>query len=171
MAIAQSASQRESGTKRVKRPNFIQQARQLHLYLGTFFAPAILFFAITGALQTFSFHERTRGSSYDPPVLLMKLAQLHKKQTLAIVQKKPAPQEAGNPAAHTENRAGAETAKPQSQPAGTLLMKWFTFVMAIGLVTTTLLGIYMSFKYNRDRRVVWGLLIAGTVLPTLIALV
>jgi hypothetical protein len=49
-------------------------------------------------------------------------------------------------------------------------MKWFTFIMALGLVTTTLLGIYMSFKYNRDRRLVWGLLIAGAVLPTVIAL-
>src|SRR5881227_1671082 len=102
MAMAQEAPPRESGTRRAKRPNFIQQARQIHLYLGTFFAPAILFFAITGALQTFSFHERSRGSSYDPPVLLMKLAQLHKKQTLAIVQKKPAPQEVGRPVANPE---------------------------------------------------------------------
>ncbi len=170
MAIAQEADPRESRTKRPKRSNFIQQARQLHLYLGTFFAPAILFFAITGALQTFSFHERTRGSSYEPPVLLMKLAQLHKKQTLALGQKKPAPQEASGAAAHPQNRTATEEAKPPSQPAATLLMKWFTFIMGLGLVTTTLLGIYMSFKYNRDRRVVWGLLIAGALLPTMIAL-
>jgi hypothetical protein len=171
MAIAQEAYQREAGTNRAKRSNFIQRARQLHLYLGTFFAPAILFFAITGALQTFSFHERTRGSSYEPPVLLMKLAQLHKKQTLALGQKKPAPQDASRPAAaHPENRTETGETKPPSQPAATLLMKWFTFIMALGLVTTTLLGIYMSFKYNRDRRLVWGLLIAGAVLPTVIAL-
>ena len=28
--------------------------RTLHLYIGTFIAPALLFFAFTGALQTFS---------------------------------------------------------------------------------------------------------------------
>jgi len=168
MAIAEEANPRESGRKRVKRSNFIQQARQLHLYLGTFFAPAILFFAITGALQTFSFHERTRGSSYEPPVLLMKLAQLHKKQTLALGQKKPTPPEASRP--QSENRPGAEATTPPPQPMATLLMKWFTFLMGLGLVTTTLLGIYMSFKYNRDRRLVWGLLITGAVLPTVIAL-
>jgi hypothetical protein len=38
--------------------------------------------------------------------------------------------------------------------------------MALGLVTTTLLGIYMAFKYNRSRIIVWGLLIAGVVIPT-----
>ncbi len=140
------------------------------MYLGTFFAPAILFFAITGALQTFSFHERTRGSNYDPPVLLMKLAQLHKKQTLTLAEKKAPPQETNRPVAHEVNRPAVQPPKPPSQPTSTLLMKWFTFLMALGLVTTTFLGIYMSFKYNRDRRVVWGLLIAGAVLPTVIAL-
>src|SRR3954453_13454531 len=97
MAIAEQKGSAKAGGKSRRSSSFIQQARQLHLYMGTFFAPAILFFAITGALQTFSFHERTRGSSYDPPVLLMKLAQLHKKQTLAIAPKKPTPEEANRP--------------------------------------------------------------------------
>ena len=30
--------------------------RLTHLYLGVFIAPAIVFFAFTGALQTLSFH-------------------------------------------------------------------------------------------------------------------
>jgi hypothetical protein len=161
MAAVQEASRRELDQKRTRKSSLIQQARQIHLYLGTLFAPAILFFAITGALQTFSFHERTRGSNYEPPVLLMKLAQLHKKQTLTIAPKKPAPQDA--------KRGASEAAKP-SMPTATLLMKWFTFLMGVGLVVTTLLGIYMSFKYNRNRLLVWGLLIAGTVLPAIFAL-
>jgi hypothetical protein len=37
--------------------------------------------------------------------------------------------------------------------------------MAIGLTTTTLIGIYMAFAYNRDRRLILGLLFAGTILP------
>ena len=35
---------------------WLKQARQWHLYLGTFFAPSILFFALTGALQLFGLH-------------------------------------------------------------------------------------------------------------------
>ena len=100
----------------------------------------------------------------------MKLAQLHKKQTLTIPQRKPAPPTASRSGARPENRPDAEANRPPAQPLTTLLMKWFTFIMAIGLVVTTVLGLYMSFKFNRDRRVVWGLLVGGTLLPLVIAL-
>ncbi len=46
---------------------FLRYTRLVHLYIGVFIAPALLFFALTGALQTFSLHETTRGSSYKPP--------------------------------------------------------------------------------------------------------
>jgi len=55
--------------------------RQIHLYIGIFISPALLFFAFTGALQTFSLHETTQGSSYKPPAWIATLAQVHKKQT------------------------------------------------------------------------------------------
>jgi uncharacterized iron-regulated membrane protein len=45
----------------------LKSTRLIHLYIGVFIAPALLFFAFTGALQTFSLHETTRGSSYRPP--------------------------------------------------------------------------------------------------------
>ena len=66
------------------RKQALKAARLLHVYLGVFFAPAILFFALTGALQTFSLHEEARGSAYKPPVWIVRLAQLHKKQVLAL---------------------------------------------------------------------------------------
>jgi len=47
----------------------VKLLRMLHLYLGVFAAPALLFFAFTGGLQTFSLHETTRGSSYTPPAM------------------------------------------------------------------------------------------------------
>ena len=65
--------------------------RQLHLYLGVFTAPMLLFFAITGGLQTFSLHETTRGSSYTPPAWLASMAQLHKKQTTVMPMRKASP--------------------------------------------------------------------------------
>jgi hypothetical protein len=39
-------------------------------------------------------------------------------------------------------------------------LKWFFLAMSMGLVFTTLLGIYIAFKYNRSRTLVWGLLSA-----------
>lgn len=35
--------------------------RQLHLYLGTFCAPLILYFCVSGAWQVFGFHDIPRG--------------------------------------------------------------------------------------------------------------
>src|ERR1700709_296153 len=72
--------------------NLLRLSRVLHLYLGVFATPALIFFALTGFLQTFSFHEATRGSDYKPPKLFVELGQLHKKQTLVVPEKKsPAP--------------------------------------------------------------------------------
>src|SRR5580698_1895303 len=67
--------------------------RSLHLYIGVFIAPMLLFFALTGALQTFSLHETTPGSSYKPPALFVSLAQIHKKQTYLIPLRKSRPAE------------------------------------------------------------------------------
>lgn len=128
--------------------------------MGVFFAPAIIFFALTGALQTFNFHEAQPGSTYQPPVWIQKLAQLHKKQTAQIRQRPPAP-----PQGRREER---ETPRPKPpQPLSTTLLKWFVFVMSLGLITTSLLGVYMAFQYNRDRRMIWALLALGTVIPAL----
>lgn len=60
---------------------FLKTTRTIHLYLGVFTAPMLLFFAISGGLQSFSLHETTRGSSYTPPAWLASAAQFHKKQT------------------------------------------------------------------------------------------
>src|SRR5580704_16397624 len=72
---------------------FLRYTRLTHLYLGVFIAPALLFFAFTGALQTFSLHETTRGSSYKPPAWAVLLAQIHKKQTPIVPVRKAAPAE------------------------------------------------------------------------------
>ncbi len=65
--------------------------RALHLYLGVFTAPALLFFAFTGALQTFGLHEAARGSDYKPPAWLEAMAHLHKKQSLEVPVRRAPP--------------------------------------------------------------------------------
>lgn len=62
----------------------LKSVRLIHRYIGLFFSPTILFFAITGGLQMFGLHEGARGSSYVPPNILVHLSQLHKKGTLYL---------------------------------------------------------------------------------------
>ena len=76
----------------MSRNALLKSSRLFHLYSGVFLAPALIFFAITGGLQTFSFHETTKGSNYKPPRILVELGQLHKKQTVVVpVRKGPPP--------------------------------------------------------------------------------
>ncbi len=65
--------------------------RKVHLYLGIFTTPALLFFAITGALQIFSMHETTQGSNDKPQAWIRSLAQLHKKQTTVVPPRRARP--------------------------------------------------------------------------------
>ncbi len=69
----------------------LKSVRLIHRYIGLFFSPTILFFAITGGLQMFGLHESARGSSSVPPNILVHLSQLHKKGTLYLLPRKVAP--------------------------------------------------------------------------------
>src|SRR5271170_4934326 len=75
----------------------LKPIRLTHHYIGLFFSPTILFFAITGGLQMFGLHETARGSSYVPPNILVHLSQLHKKGTLYLPPRKPAPPNVAKP--------------------------------------------------------------------------
>ena len=71
------------------RISVLKTARLIHLYLGAFITPAILFFALTGILQTFSLHDAAKNGSYKPAYWIVALAQLHKKQTIQVPDRKP----------------------------------------------------------------------------------
>lgn len=143
----------------------IKSIRLLHRYMGLFFAPAILFFSFTGALQTFSWHETSRGSSYQPPAWIVRMAQLHKKQTFVL----PAPKPKAAVGSPQDSRPTPEK-KPAGTKASVLVLKCFVFVMSIGLALSTLLGIAMAFFYGGDARVVWAVVLAGIVLPIAVTL-
>jgi len=148
---------------------FLKLMRKLHLYIGVFSTPALLFFAFTGALQTFSFHETTQGSSYKPPAWTVKLGQLHKKQTLDVPVRKPRP---AADAPRAEKPADAAPGKapdaPAPKPKTHLPMKIFFLLVSIGLFLSTLTGLYMSYKYDRNKLLITGVLLAGIVVPLLL---
>ena len=157
----------------------LKNVRQLHLYLGTFFAPSIVFFAFSGALQLFGLHEGPPGETYQPPAWVEKLGSIHKNQTLAERHGPPpgfgsgpirppsARSEPGQPA-QAQNRHRDEGRRDS---LSTLALRCFFLATSIGLVFTTLLGIYMAFKFNRSRALIWSLLCLGAAIPAaLIAL-
>jgi hypothetical protein len=171
---------------------FLHYTRYTHLYLGVFIAPALLFFAFTGALQTFSFHETTRGRSYKPPAWIATLAQIHKKQTMTVPVRKlrsPDPQPEGpradradkaakadrtdranqtdkaNSEVGTDKTDRAQTAAAPAKSHNPLPLKFFFLLVSIGLFISTLTGLYMSYRYSRNRTVITGLLIAGVIIP------
>lgn len=111
--------------------------RQIHLYLGALFGPLLIFFALSGALQTFRLQESPKDSAYTPPGWIVRFAEVHMNQ-----------------------RAVKDRNVPPSVP-----LKWFVVLMSLGLIVTSVLGLYMAFKYTADRRVVWGVVIMGVVIP------
>lgn len=140
----------------------MKRIKQLHLYLGLFLAPSVIFFAFSGALQIFRLQDSKPGSTYQPPSWIVALAGVHKDQRFETQRPaRPAP-----PAG--EAAAAPRPAAPASQPPvnrPSTALKWFFLLEAIGVITTTILGIMMAFKYNRGRRLIWGLLALGIILP------
>jgi predicted small lipoprotein YifL len=88
----------------------------MHRYLGLFFAPTIVFFAITGGLQMLGLHETARGSSYAPPNILVHLSPLHKKGALYLPPRKVAPPNSAKSDGVKLDGPKLETPKPTQAP-------------------------------------------------------
>ena len=132
--------------------------RVWHTYLGMLIAPSVLFFALTGALQIFSLHEA--HGAYQPLPVVEKLGKLHKDQVFARKERhelepKPAPQNAPPPPPHDDDHVSL----------GTLVLKWFFLLVAAGLTSSTVLGLWIGLTHLRHKRVALGLLAVGIVLP------
>lgn len=161
---------------------FLKIARQIHLYVGVFIAPALLFFALTGGLQVFSLHETTRGSDYKPPAWLVTLAQLHKKQTTTVPVRKARPMDADGhapapmasasaPGSNAPAPAPAKADAPRPEARNPLPLKIFSALVALGLFISTLIGLYMAYRYTRRPVLVSVLLLAGIVVPIVLTLI
>ncbi|WP_426663180.1 PepSY domain-containing protein [Rhodanobacter aciditrophus] len=146
---------------------FLKGCRLVHLYLGVFTAPALLFFAITGGLQTFGLHESARDGSHAPPKWLAVAAQLHKKQTMDVPVRKLRP--AANAASVPAARPLAGTAARRA--GNPLPLKIFTALVALALAVSTLTGLYMAWRYTRHAGRVVAVFLAGVAVPLLLALV
>ncbi len=133
----------------------LKQMRNIHLYLGVFFSPLLIFFIVSGTLLTFELHEAPEPltaqetpaptsaapveleNSYVPPKTLVSMSQVHMHQRWVSKNKEPEP----------------------SIPFRILIV-----MMSVGLLATTVLGIVMAFKYTKPW-LVWLCLFLGTAIP------
>ncbi len=150
--------------------------RDIHLYLSMLFAPSLLFFAVTGALQLFNLHEVRPDRSFEPPVLLQELGMVHKDQVFTVPRRRgpPAsPQGAGTP---TETQPAVAVPPPPAPPPNAdrrsgwqvLALKIFFLLAAIGLIASTCLGIWIGLRPGRNRRPAIGLFVIGAVFPIML---
>lgn len=137
------------------RGQWVRSLRRYHRLIGLFFTPAILFFSITGALQTLEFHDARQGAV---SAWLTNAASLHKHQRLS----KPKPS-AGNAAPSSSASASASPA-PREHPA----LRLFVVLMAIALAGSALSGCVIALQMRATRREAVAALIAGIVVPVIL---
>lgn len=128
-----------------------------HSYLSVFIAPSVIFFALTGALQIFNLHEAHAG--YQPPVLLEKLARVHKDQVFERAERHEPPPPAPPP------RDDDDEGGPSSL---TLALKWFFLLVALVLTTSATLGLWIGLTHITRKRVSALLLCGGCLVPLLL---
>jgi len=114
--------------------------RNIHLYLGVFFAPLLIFFLISGCWQTFRLNDASKDGSYKPPAIIKSLSQVHKDQRW------------------TDSKTLTAPAIP---------FQCLVILMSLGVLITTLLGIVMAFKYTKVW-IVWGCLLMGLLIPCIL---
>jgi hypothetical protein len=145
----------------------MMSVRRWHSYLGLFMAPSVLFFALSGAVQLFSLHEA--HGSYRPAALVEKLSSVHKDQVFRLGHHhEPAPdaesskggQPGGSPAPED-----ADTPEP-----ATLALKTFFLVVALCLILSSALGLWIGLTQTRHKRVTWALVLAGALIPAALVL-
>jgi hypothetical protein len=135
--------------------------RRLHVWVSVFVAPSLIFFSVTGALQTFRIPDQK-----DASVLLVKLARVHKDDVFAVKPAPPPRPQGAGPAGRRPTEAAAPT-KPPARPS-TQGAKWFFALVSVAVAITTVLGLWMALAYSRDRLWMWILMIAGAAIPIVI---
>jgi hypothetical protein len=141
--------------------------RTWHTYLGLLIAPSVLFFALTGALQLFGLHES--HGSYQPAVLIEKLSSVHKDQVFA--QKEHDDHGEHQPSTGSLDHSHDHEAHDEEPSLGTVLLKWYFLLVALSLIVSTVLGLWMGLNHVRHRRTGWVLVAIGTIVPIILIVV
>ena len=107
----------------------MKRLRQLHLYLGVFFTPLLLFFIGTGWFQTVN-PDRLKSPG-EAESLVQKLRVVHTDQI------------------YPETGALRQGGSPK-------LFQALVVVMSVALIVTTVLGLVLAFRFSRVLWMNWG---------------
>lgn len=119
----------------------MKNIRRVHLYLGCFFTPMLLFYVLTGWYQTL--HPNRLKSPADAETLVQKLRVVH------VDQIYPSDQEF-------------------KKPSTPKLFQALVVVMSIAATLTILLGLILAFRTLKNQWPVWLSLVLGVLLPALL---
>lgn len=111
--------------------------RDIHLYLGCVFAPLLIFYSVTGAWQCFDFHHSRADGSYTAPAWIQEMTRVH-------------------------INAKAVLGKSIRMAGG---FRYYALAMAVGLVSTSILGIILAFQVARRKSLVCACLGFGVLFP------
>ncbi len=146
----------------------MRRIRQLHLYIGVFFLPGILFFAISGGLQAFRLQQASGWDGAPPPAWMAWMGSVHIDQTVPRAEA-PKPPAAAKPPADPAKEA-AKAAERAARSRAALPMKIFTAVLAAALALSTLLGAAIALNSRATRRTSLWMLLAGSAVPLVLLL-
>jgi len=117
----------------------MKRLRRVHLYLGCFFAPLLIFYVSTGWYQTVN-PDRRKGVA-DSTDLISRLSRVHVEQYYP-----------------SESATGYRTK----------FFRLLVVLMAIALITTVILGIILAIRTSRNPWRVWLCIALGIVLPVVL---
>ena len=112
--------------------------RRLHLYLGVFFAPMLLFFIVTGWYQT-AYPDR-RKSVFEASAVMDRLRAVHADQTFPVAS---------------------------ANSYSTRAFRWLVYAMSAALLATLVLGLVLAFRTMKQKWRVWLMLGLGLAIPAL----
>jgi uncharacterized iron-regulated membrane protein len=141
-------------------PQTMRRVRQWHFYMGVFFAPMIIMFALSGALQTFRLQEE-KGWGSQPPAWIETIASVHRDSKLPKAK----------PAAEASHEAAKPAvAKPRPPGPNKLPMQILMVVMSVALLMSALLGVMIALNNRQTRQRSLIMLAAGTIVPVALLL-
>ena len=141
----------------------MRRVRQFHFYLGVFFAPLIVLFALSGALQTFRLQEE-KGWGGTPPAWIEYMASVHMDSKLPKAVAAEGSQDEALPA----GPKAAKPARPKAAAVNKLPMQIFMTAMSVALMVSAFLGVAIALNSRATRRISLVMLAAGTVVPIIL---
>ena len=127
--------------------------RKTHLYLGCFFAPLIILFALSGFFIVNNLDRSTKDGSYVAPEFVKYTTRLHKYISRCNFRK-------------TTNYEATLNSKELQENC--YIFKYSVIAMSIGLIITILMGLFLAFKYSRNKLLISISIFTGCAIPTII---